>query len=127
MPGMVRAPLADMPSHKPPTQPKPPMRGRRQQPNWPLRGVGADRIRRSLGPRRAERAHALLYKESSPGGSMADDLKQTAKPDDPRINIDRDPEVSYWANELGVSPNELRQAVEDAGPMVKDVRQHLNR
>lgn len=58
---------------------------------------------------------------------MADDLKQTGKPDDQRINIEQDHEVSYWAKELGISPNELRQAVQRAGPMVKDVRQHLNR
>jgi hypothetical protein len=58
---------------------------------------------------------------------MADDLKQTGKADDTRINIEQDHEVRYWAKELGVSPNELRQAVQSAGPMVKDVRQHLNR
>ena len=39
---------------------------------------------------------------------MADDLKQTGKPD-------------------GVSRDELRKAVEQAGPVVKNVRQHLNR
>ena len=58
---------------------------------------------------------------------MADDLKQTGRQDDARINVNQDHEVSYWSRELGISPNELRQAVETAGPMVKDVRQHLNR
>ena len=58
---------------------------------------------------------------------MADDLKQTGRQDDARINVNQDHEVSYWSQELGISPNELRQAVETAGPMVKDVRQHLNR
>ena len=58
---------------------------------------------------------------------MGDDLKQTGKADDTRINIEQDHELSYWAKEFGVSPNELRQAVQTAGPMVKDVRQHLNR
>jgi hypothetical protein len=37
---------------------------------------------------------------------MADDLKQTGKPDDQRINLDQDHEVSYWAKQLGISPNE---------------------
>ena len=58
---------------------------------------------------------------------MADNLTQTGKPDDSRINLEQDHEVSYWSKELGISPNELRQAVQNAGPMVKDVRRHLNR
>ncbi len=58
---------------------------------------------------------------------MADDLKQTGRQDDQRINLDQDHEVSYWSKELGVSREDLRRAVEQAGPMVKNVRQHLNR
>jgi hypothetical protein len=58
---------------------------------------------------------------------MADDLKQTGRQDDQRINLEQDHEVNYWSKELGVSREELRRAVEQAGPMVKNVRQHLNR
>lgn len=58
---------------------------------------------------------------------MADDLKQTGRQDDQRINLDQDHEVNYWSKELGVSREELRRAVEQAGPMVRSVRQHLNR
>jgi hypothetical protein len=58
---------------------------------------------------------------------MADDLKQTGKPDDQRINVEQDHELSYWSKELGVSREELRRAVEQAGPLVRDVRQHLSR
>lgn len=58
---------------------------------------------------------------------MADDLKQTGRQDDQRINLDQDHEVHCWSKELGVSREELRRAVEQAGPMVKNVRQHLNR
>lgn len=58
---------------------------------------------------------------------MADDLKQPGRQDDQRINLDQDHEVNYWSKELGVSREELRRAVEQAGPMVKNVRQHLNR
>ena len=58
---------------------------------------------------------------------MADDLKQTAKPDDQRINVEQDHELNYWSKELGVSRDELRRAVEQAGPMVRDVRRHLSR
>ena len=59
---------------------------------------------------------------------MADDLKQTGKPDDQRINMDQDHEVSYWSEKLGVSREQLRQAVAKAGSsMVKDVQRHLGR
>jgi Protein of unknown function (DUF3606) len=58
---------------------------------------------------------------------MPDDLKQTGRPDDARINVDQDHELRYWAEKLGVPFDELRRAVQDAGPMVKDVVQHLNR
>lgn len=58
---------------------------------------------------------------------MADDLKQTGKPDDARIDPDQDHELSYWSRKLGVSRDELHSAVQAAGPMVKDVQRHLNR
>jgi hypothetical protein len=60
-------------------------------------------------------------------GSTADDLKQIGKPEDQRINPDRDRELAYWSEKLGVSRDELRKAVQAAGPMVKDVQRHLNR
>ena len=58
---------------------------------------------------------------------MADDLKQTGRQDDQRINVEQDHELSYWSKELGVSREELCSAVQQAGSLVKDVRQHLNR
>jgi hypothetical protein len=58
---------------------------------------------------------------------MADDLKQTGRQDDQRINVEQDHELSYWSKELGVSREELRSAVQQAGSLVKNVRQHLNR
>jgi len=65
--------------------------------------------------------------DASTAGSMTDDLKQTGKPDDQRINPDQDHELAYWSEKLGVSRDELRKAVQAAGPMVKDVQRHLNR
>jgi hypothetical protein len=56
---------------------------------------------------------------------MADDLKQTGKSDDARINMEQDHEVGYWSEKFGVSRDELRSAVAKVGPMAKDVRQHL--
>ena len=59
---------------------------------------------------------------------MADDLKQTGKADDQRINMEQDHEVSYWSQKLGVSREQLRQAVANAGSsVVKDVQRHLGR
>jgi hypothetical protein len=46
---------------------------------------------------------------------MADDLKQTGRQDDQRI--DQDHELSYWSEKLGVSRDRLRQAVAKVGPM----------
>jgi hypothetical protein len=56
---------------------------------------------------------------------MADNLKQTGRLDDSRINIEQDYEVSYWSEKLGVSADELRSAVAKVGPIVKNVREHL--
>jgi hypothetical protein len=58
---------------------------------------------------------------------MSDDLKQTGKPDDSRINVEQIHEVKYWANKFGVSPEALRSAVQSAGPMVDDVKRQLSR
>ena len=46
---------------------------------------------------------------------MADDLKQTGKPDDQRINVEQDHELNYWSKELGVSREELRKACSRPG------------
>jgi Protein of unknown function (DUF3606) len=57
---------------------------------------------------------------------MADDLKKTGKQDDERINVEQEHELGYWAEKLGVSREQLRKAVQSAGPMVKDIRRHLS-
>ena len=58
---------------------------------------------------------------------MADDVRQTGARDDQRINVDQDHELSYWSDKLGVSRDQLREAVAKVGPMVRNVQQHLNR
>jgi len=58
---------------------------------------------------------------------MADDLKQTGRQDDQRINVDQEHELGYWSEKLGVSREQLRKAVQAAGPMVKDIQRHLGR
>lgn len=56
---------------------------------------------------------------------MADNRKDVGRQDDDRINIDQDHELSYWSEKLGVSRDQLRGAVAKVGPMVKNVREHL--
>lgn len=56
---------------------------------------------------------------------MADDPSKRGKQDRDRINVNEDYEVRDWAKSLGVSEDELRSAVAKAGPMVKDVKAHL--
>ena len=56
---------------------------------------------------------------------MADDLNQTGKPDDARINVDQDHKLRYWPEKLGISREHLRKTAPVAGPMVKDVQCHL--
>ncbi|HYD92388.1 MAG TPA: DUF3606 domain-containing protein [Flavobacterium sp.] len=58
---------------------------------------------------------------------MTDNLKNTGKQDDSRININQDHEVQYWTKELGVSAEKLREAVKAVGVMVKDVRAYLKK
>ena len=58
---------------------------------------------------------------------MADKPRETKQGDDSRIDVEQDHEVRYWSAKFGVSRDEIRQAVEAAGPMVKDVQRHLNR
>jgi hypothetical protein len=42
-----------------------------------------------------------------------------------RINVDQEHEVRYWSQKLGVTPEELRTAVRDVGPMAAAVEQRL--
>jgi hypothetical protein len=56
---------------------------------------------------------------------MADDKSKSGASDRGRINIDQEYEVRDWAESLGVSEDELRSAVAKAGPMLKDVKAHL--
>jgi hypothetical protein len=56
---------------------------------------------------------------------MPDDLTKTGRADDTRINIHQDHELRYWSQKLGVTPDQIKEAVRAVGPMVKDVKRHL--
>ena len=46
---------------------------------------------------------------------MSDDPKQRGKPDRSRINLSEAHEVRYWTRELGVSEEQLRDAIAALG------------
>lgn len=58
---------------------------------------------------------------------MSDNLQQRGPQDRSRINVNEPWELRYWTKELGLSEDELRAAVEAAGPSVQAVRQHLGK
>jgi hypothetical protein len=58
---------------------------------------------------------------------MADNLNERGPGDRTRINVSQPHELSYWSRKLGVSEEQLRQAVQQAGPMADDVRRTLGK
>jgi hypothetical protein len=58
---------------------------------------------------------------------MADNLNERGSGDRKRINVSQPHEVSYWSRTLGVTEEQLRKAVQQAGPMADDVRRHLGK
>ncbi|KPN16791.1 hypothetical protein AO715_01440 [Xanthomonas sp. Mitacek01] len=56
---------------------------------------------------------------------MSDDKRNTGSPDRDRINLSEDYEVQYWTQALGVSEDELREAVKAVGSTSEAVRNHL--
>jgi hypothetical protein len=57
---------------------------------------------------------------------MSDNLEDRGPQDRSRINVNEEWEVRYWLKELGVTEDELRQAVQKAGTTVGAVQQELN-
>lgn len=58
---------------------------------------------------------------------MADDLTNRGPTDRSRINIHEAWEVRYWCNELGVTEQQLRDAVQAVGVSVAAVRKYLGK
>lgn len=57
---------------------------------------------------------------------MSDNKNQVGKPDRDRINLNEDYEVQDWSKKFGVTPEELRNAVNKIGSMAADVETYLN-
>jgi Protein of unknown function (DUF3606) len=56
---------------------------------------------------------------------MADDKSKRGQQDRNRINLNEDYEVQYWCEKFGVSPEQLRQAVQKVGSSPAAVEQTL--
>jgi len=56
---------------------------------------------------------------------MADDLGKTGGQDRQRINLNQDYEVRDWSSKFGVTPDQLRKAVEAVGSEAKKVEEYL--
>ena len=56
---------------------------------------------------------------------MSDDKSKRGPRDRSRISLGEEYEVRYWTNELGVSREELEQAVKSVGNSAQKVREHL--
>ena len=58
---------------------------------------------------------------------MNPDKARRAARDRSRVAVDDDDDVRYWTETLGVTEEELRDAVRTSGFMIDEVRAHLRR
>jgi hypothetical protein len=58
---------------------------------------------------------------------MSDDKTKKGTQDRERINLNQRYEVQYWTKKFGISEEELRAAVERAGPNAEAVELYLKR
>lgn len=56
---------------------------------------------------------------------MSDHKSNSGQADRARININEDYELRDWSKRLGISPDELREAVKVAGTSAEAVGKHL--
>ena len=58
---------------------------------------------------------------------MADDLNKRGPQDRSRINTSEQWELMYWSERLGVSPDQIKEAVKEVGTNVDAVENYLAR
>jgi hypothetical protein len=61
------------------------------------------------------------------GDFMSDDKTNRGTADRNRINIHEDYELRDWSKRLGVTPEELKKAVQQVGTSADAVRKHLGK
>jgi hypothetical protein len=57
---------------------------------------------------------------------MSDDTKKAGGQDRKRINVNEDYELRDWSAKFGVTPEELKKAVEAVGDQAEKVKEHLS-
>jgi hypothetical protein len=65
------------------------------------------------------------FDQIRPEKNMADDKSNSGGQDRRRINVNEDYELRDWAAKFGVTTEQLKQAVADAGDRAAKVEQHL--
>jgi Protein of unknown function (DUF3606) len=58
---------------------------------------------------------------------MSDDQRKAGTPDRDRINVNEDYELRGWSKKLGVTPEQLKKAVQSVGTSADAVREHLGK
>ena len=58
---------------------------------------------------------------------MSDDKSKSGGQDRKRINVHQDYELRDWSKKFGVSPEELKKAVEKVGDSADAVQKHLGK
>ena len=58
---------------------------------------------------------------------MPDDLSKRRPQDSSKINVNEPWELEYWCKLFGVTPQQLKQAVQKVGVMVAAVKKHLGK
>lgn len=58
---------------------------------------------------------------------MADDPKNRGPQDRSRVNVEQDYELKYWTEKMGVSAQQLRDAVQKVGTSADAVARHLGK
>jgi hypothetical protein len=58
---------------------------------------------------------------------MPDDLSNRGPRDRDGINVNEQWEVNYWTKKFGVSKEQLQEAIQKVGVMVKDVQKYLKK
>ncbi len=56
---------------------------------------------------------------------MSDNKNDIGKRDRDRIDISEPYELEYWKKRLGITTEQLKQAIQKVGPMTKDVEDFL--
>jgi hypothetical protein len=56
---------------------------------------------------------------------MSDKPKQYGEEAGQRIDMSQERECHYWSEALGISPDQLKDAVGKVGPMVRNIRRLL--